>query len=446
MSHSSSRDMHLAAFAAAGPVSGNHGGWRYPGASSDILSARYYQQLGTKLEAACYDLMFIADILAVPNRLEGSHDSQLRYGALGALRLDPMVVLSLMAASTQHLGLAATISTTYYEPFHIARTLATLDHLSGGRAAWNIVTSFQQAEARNFGRSDHLSKQERYDRADEFMEVACQLWDSWADDALVRDAVAPLFADPAKVRAIEHHGRWFDVDGPLNVPRPPQGRPVFIQAGASSRGRDFAARWADVVFVTHASLESAQGFYTDLKQRAAGFGRDPDSVKILLGIAPLTGETEAIALAKDALLTDLAEGRAGLSTLAFHLDIDLAQFPQDEPLPEVDQPGVQGHYKEVMELTRKHGMSLADIGKQYAIKTNRSFIGGYAQVADRMEQWFDARACDGFMIQFPYFFGGVDDFNHLVIPELQRRGRFRRAYSGPTLRDHLGLARPERSA
>lgn len=436
----------LAAFAAAGPVSGNHGGWRYPGADTDILSARYYRTLGQRLEAAGFDLMFIADILAVPNRLEGSHDSQLRYGALGALRLDPMVVLSLIAAETRHLGLAATISTSYYEPFHVARAMATLDHLSGGRAAWNIVTSFQQAEAANFGRAEHLSHDERYDRAEEFVEVACKLWSSWEEDALRRDAATPLFADPAKVHPIDHHGRWFDVAGPLNVSRPPQGRPVFVQAGASPRGRAFAAKWADVIFVVHASLDSALAFYREMKELAASLGRDPASLKILAGIAPLVAESEAIAKEKDAILTDLAEGRAGLSTLAFHLDIDLAAFPQDEPLPEVDDPGIHGHYKEVVELTKRHGMSLAQIGKRYGIKTNRDFIGDFRRVTDRMEDWFVKRACDGFMVQPPWFFGALDDFSSLVIPELRRRGLFAAAGQGGrlggTLRDRLGLARP----
>lgn len=443
MSTSTRSQLHLAAFAAAGPVSGSHGGWRYPGAELDLLSGRYYTRLARTLEDACFDLVFLADILAIPNRLEGRHDSQLRYGALGALRLEPLSVLSLMAGQTQHLGLAATLSTSYLEPYHVARALATLDHLSAGRSAWNIVTSFQHAEARNFGREDHLGHDERYDRADEFVEVACKLWQSWEADALVRDAQAPLFADPAKVRPIAHRGRWFNVEGPLNVPRPPQGRPVFIQAGASPRGRDFAARWAEVVFVTHASLASAQEFYRDMKQRAARLGRDPATLKILPGIAPLTGESEEIVRAKDRLLTDLADAKAGLSTLAYHLDIDLAQFPQHELLPEIDQPGIHGHYKEVAELTRQRGLTLAQIGKQYGIKTNRDFIGDYRLVADRIEQWFTQGACDGFMVQVPYLWAGLDDFAHLVVPELQRRGLFRCAYAPGTLRDRLGLPIPE---
>ncbi len=436
------RKMNLAAFAVAGPVSGHHGGWRYPSANRDFLSAEYYRNLGRTLEAGKFDLIFLADIMAIPNRLENSLDSQLRYGALGALRLDPIVVLSLLAGATKHLGLAATVSTSYFEPFSVARAFATLDHLRGGRAAWYIVTSFQKAEANNFGKIDQLSHDDRYDRADEFLEVACKLWDSWEDDALVLDPVTPLFADPSRVHPIDHKGRWFNVQGPLNVSRPPQGRPVFIQAGASDRGRDFAARWAEIIFVTHASKESAQKFYQDIKQRAEKAGRDPDDVKILPGFVPVVGETRGIAEQKRKLLDDLADPKAGLSTLSYHLDIDLSQFPQDRILPDLDVPGVQGHYKEVAELTQRRKLTLQEVGKQYGIGPLREFAGDGKDVADKMEEWFAAKACDGFMIQDTFVPGGFEDFTRLVIPELQARGLFRKDYEGVTLRDHLGLTRP----
>lgn len=436
------RKMHLAAFAVAGPVSGHHGGWRYPSANRDILSAEYYRGLGRTLEAGKFDLVFLADIMAIPNRLENSLDSQLRYGALGALRLDPLIVLSLLAGSTTHLGLAATVSTSYFEPFAVARAFATLDHLSGGRAAWNIVTSFQKAEANNFGKLDQLSHEERYNRADEFLEVACKLWDSWDDDALILDPTTPLFADPSRVHPIDHKGRWFNVQGPLNVSRSPQGRPVFIQAGASDRGRDFAARWAEIIFVTHASIESAQKFYRDIKERAEKAGRDPDEVKILPGFVPVVGETREIAEQKRTLLDSLADPKAGLSTLSYHLDIDLAQFPQDRVLPELDVAGVQGHYKEVAELTRRRNLSLSEVGKQYGIGPLREFAGDGKTVADKMEEWFLSKACDGFMVQDTFVPGGFEDFTRLVIPELQARGLSRREYEGTTLRDHLGLTRP----
>jgi len=438
------RPMHLAAFACAGPVSGSHGGWRHPEADADFLSAGYYARLGRILEDALFDLVFLADILAVPDRLRGSLDSQLRYGALGALRLDPQLVLATMAGATKHVGLACTVSTTYFEPFAVARSLATLDHLSGGRAGWNIVTSFQQAEARNFGREDHLARDLRYERADEFMEVACALWDSWQDGALVRDRQTPLFADPARVHRVDHEGRWFKVRGPLNVSRSPQGRPVFIQAGASDRGRDFAARWAEVIFVTHSSPEAAKEFRADLHLRAAKFGRQPDELKVLPGVVPIVAETRAEAEAQRALLDGLAEPEAGLSTLSYHLDVDLSQFPQDQVLPEtLEVPGVQGHYREVADLTRRTGMPLSQLGQQYgAGRTARGFTGTAQDVADRMEEWYAMGACDGFMVQVPFLPGGLESFARLVVPELQRRGLFRRHYAGPTLRDQLGLARP----
>lgn len=445
MNTSRNDSMHLAAFALAGPVSGCHGGWRHPAADTNLLSAGYYTRLGQLLEQGRFDMLFLADILAIPRRYGNSIDSQVRLGALGALRLDPMIVLSIVAAATRHLGLASTISTSYFDPYPIARALASLDHLSAGRAAWNIVTSFQQAEAANFGLTEQLDRNERYERAEEFLEVTCKLWDSWDDDALKLDTQTPLFADPAKIRSINHQGKWFSVQGPLNVSRPPQGRPVFIQAGASGRGRDFAARWADVIFVTHSSLESAQAFYKEMKERAVQHGRDPDSLKILPGIVPIVAETEAMALAQEDILKGLTDPEAGLSTLSYHLDIDLSAFPQDEVLPDMDVPGVQGHYQEVAELTRKRGLGLRDLGHHYGIGPLRDFVGDADKVTETMRTWHAARACDGFMIQVPYLPGGLENFVRLVVPRLQDQNLFRREYDGTTLRDHLGLARPERS-
>ncbi len=439
-----SRRMNLAVFASAGPVSGSHGGWRHPQATGDLLTAAYYQDLGRLLEAGRFDLVFLADILAVPDRLGDSLDSQLRYGALGALRLDPLVVLGLIAGATRHVGLACTVSTTYFEPFAVARSMATLDHLSGGRAAWNIVTSFQEAEARNFGRDEQLSRERRYDRADEFMDVVCALWDSWQDDALVRDRDTPLFADPSRVRRVDHDGSWFKVRGPLNVSRSPQGRPVFVQAGASDRGRDFAARWAEVVFVTHSAPDPACAFRLDLRTRAERFGRDPDQIRVLPGVVPIIGETAEEAEELRGLLESLSHPLAGLSTLSYHLGVDLSRLPQDEVLPEtMDVPGVEGHYREVAELTRRTGMSVAALGQQYgAGRTAQGFAGTAQAVADRMQAWWEARACDGFMLQIPYLPGGLERVVRLLVPELQRRGLFRTEYTGATLRDHLGLTRP----
>ena len=432
--------MHLAAFVIAGP--GRPGGWRYPQSEDGWLDPDYYARIARTLERGRFDLAFFADILAVPNRHGGSHDSQLRHGALGSLRLDPLLVLATMAAATRHLGLAATKSTSYFEPFDVARDFATLDHLSGGRAAWNIVTSFQDAEARNFSRQGHIPRERRYDRADEFMEVAHKLWDSWEDGALVADRALPLFADPARVHPIRHEGEWFRVDGPLNVPSAPQGYPVLVQAGASDRGRDFAARWSDVIFVTHDSLDSAVAFARDMRARAAVQGRDPHALKILPGITPLVGETEAIVAEKRAVLAALIEPEAGLSTLSYHLDVDLSAFPPDEPLPHLKVPGVTGHYDEMREAGDRRGLPLREVGRMYANRYEGEFLGTAPEVADRMQEWLEAGACDGFMVAAPWQPGGFDEFVRLVVPELQRRGLLRREYAGTTLREHLGLARP----
>ncbi|UPK32596.1 LLM class flavin-dependent oxidoreductase [Bradyrhizobium sp. 186] len=438
------KKLHLAAFVSAGPVSGSHAGWRHPKADGDLLSAAYYQNIGRLLEQGRFDLLFIADILAIPDTLGGSLDSQLRYGALGALRLDPLVVLSIIAGATKHLGLGATISTTYAQPYALARALATLDHLSGGRAAWNIVTSFQEAEARNFGLTEQLSREERYERADEFLEVVTRLWNSWEDGALVRDRQTPLFADPTRVHRIDHSGKWFNVQGPLNVSRPPQGRPVFIQAGASDRGRDFAARWAEIIFVTPGLIDVAVEFRNDLRARAVRFGRDPDTIKVLPGIVPVIADTEKRAKALHDELHELSHSESGLSTLSYHLGVDLSRFPQDQVLPEnLDVPGVEGHYREVSELTRRSGLSLADLGQRYgAGRTTSGFSGTPGTVADRMQEWFEAGACDGFMLQVPYLPGGLEELVHGLVPELQRRGLFRTEYDGSTLRDSLGVPRP----
>ncbi|WP_246868651.1 LLM class flavin-dependent oxidoreductase [Saccharopolyspora sp. ASAGF58] len=434
------QQMHLAAFVTAGP--GRPGGWRHPNSVSDWRSAKYYQRIGRTLERAKFDLIFFADILSVPYRYGDSLDPQLRYGALGSMRLDPTPVLGALAGATEHLGLAATVSTTYVEPFTVARSFATLDHLSSGRAAWNIVTSFQDAEARNFGKDTHLDRTRRYQRAEEFLQVTAKLWDSWDDDALVLDPAAPMFADPERVHRVDHHGEWFNVQGPLNVARPPQGYPVLIQAGASPSGRNFAARWADVIFCSHASIDAAKDFYADIKGRAAAHGRDPRQIKILPAITPVVAETAEAAREKSQQLSDLVVPEAGLSTLSYHLDIDLAPFPHDEVLPEMQVPGVQGHYQEVRELTEKHGMTLRELGKQYGGTHEGDFIGTGSEVADALEQWFTEDACDGFTVSGIYQPGAFDEFGDEVVPHLQKRGLFRTEYTGSTLRENLGLDRP----
>lgn len=438
------RSIRLSAFVTAGP--GRSGGWRHPASVSGWLDAEYYRELGRVLERGLFDFAFFADILAVPRAYASSIEGQLRYGALGSLRLSPLQVLGVIAEATQHLGLAATISTTYAQPFSVARDLASLDHLSGGRVAWNIVTSFQQSEAANFGASELLEKSARYRRADEFLEVVAKLWDSWPLESLRFDKEHGEFADHTQVDDVDHDGEWFTVRGPLNVPRPPQGYPVILQAGASNSGKDFAARWADAIFCSHASLESAQQFYIEMKDRARAHGRDPEQLKILPSVTPVLADTEQAARRKAEELAQLVPDIAGLSQLAYHLDTDLSKLPLDEHLPDLDDPSIDGHYHEVVEITRREGLTLRELGKQYGGRTEGGLIGTAAQVADRMEEWFTSGACDGFTVGAVYQPGAFAEFVDQVVPELQRRGLYRTEYEGSSLRDRLGVEHPERGA
>lgn len=438
------RTIRLSAFVTAGP--GRSGGWRHPESVSGWLDAEYYRELGRVLERGLFDLAFFADILAIPRAYANSTEGQLRYGALGSLRLSPIQVLSVIAESTKHLGLAATISTTYAQPFSVARDLATLDHLSGGRVAWNVVTSFQQSEAANFGATELLEKGARYERADEFLQVAAKLWDSWPLESLKFDKATGEFVDYEQIEDVNHDGEWFRVQGPLNVPRPPQGYPVILQAGASTAGKEFAARWADAIFCSHASVESARAFYTEMKDRARAHGRNPDHLKVLPSVTPVVGATPYEAQAKAAELADLVPDVAGLSQLAYHLDTDLSKLPLDEHLPDLDDPSIDGHYHEVVEITRCEGLTLRQLGKQYGGRTEGGLIGTATEIADEMEEWFRSGACDGFTVGAVYQPGAFEEFVDQVIPELQRRGLYRTSYEGETLRDRLAVDQPERGA
>ncbi|WP_205962879.1 NtaA/DmoA family FMN-dependent monooxygenase [Pararobbsia silviterrae] len=309
MSFSRTGQMHLAAFMNAG-AQGTIG-WRHPDAADNFLSAEYYTHIARVLEAACFDMAFIPDALAMPRSLGGNFDPAVRWGS-GTPRLDPLPALAIMAAVTRHLGLAATVSTGYHQPFTLARTFSTLDHLTHGRAAWNVVTSFQDAEAQNFGEDKLPPRDVRYAKAEEFMEATTRLWDSWADDALVMDKASGVFGHPERVRATDYKGEFFKVQGPLGVPRSPQGYPVIVQAGASPAGRDFASRWADVIFCSHESFESAQAFYADMKQRAAAHGRDPDQLKVIVAATTVIGATHDEAIAKHNAYAALVTPEAGL--------------------------------------------------------------------------------------------------------------------------------------
>jgi len=433
--------MHLAAFMNAGPQ--GTAGWRHPDAAPDFLRARYYTDIAQMLEAAMFDMVFIPDALAMPRSLGGTFDPAVRWGS-GTPRLDPMPVIAMMAAVTRHLGVAATLSTGYTQPYNVARAFASLDQLTEGRAAWNVVTSFQDAEAQNFGEAALPAREARYARAEEFLTAATRLWDSWADDALIMDKASGVFGQPERVEAIDHRGTIFGVQGPLSVPRPPQGYPVIVQAGASPAGRDFAARWADVIFCSHESLETAIEFYADMKQRAARHGRDPAQLKILPAATTVIGATRQEALKKHHEFEDLVTPEAGLSRLAYHVNVDLTKYDLDGMLPSLAEVGVEGHYREVVEFAEREKLTVRQIGKWYGARTEGDMIGSPTEIADRMENWMEQGAADGFMIQATHLPGAFIDFAAQVVPELQRRGLLRTRYEGATLRDNLGLHRPER--
>ncbi len=435
------KQMHLAAFMNAGPMGTT--GWRHRDADRDFMKASYYRKVARLLEDARFDLAFIPDALSMPRSLGGSFKPAIEWGS-GTPRLDPMTALGVMAGVTEHLGLAATISTGYHEPYNLARTLGTFDHMTDGRAGWNIVTSFQDAEAQNFGQDKLPSRDARYARAEEVVAATAQLWDSWDDDTIFQDKESGRFGHPEKVRSVDFKGEYISTQGPLSVPRPPQGYPLLIQAGASPRGRDFAARWADVIFSSNESLESAIAFYKDIKQRAAAFGRNPDQIKILCAATVVVGETDQEAMAKHEAFAELVNPLAGLSRLAYHVNVDLTKYDLDGPLPTLEEVGVQGHYEEVVEFARSRNLSVREIGRWYGARTEGNMIGSATTIADSMEAWMDNGAADGFMIQATHLPGAFEEFAAAVVPELQRRGLHRTEYAGATTREIMGLDRPAR--
>jgi FMN-dependent oxidoreductase (nitrilotriacetate monooxygenase family) len=435
--------MHLAAFLIAGPVAHSHALWRHPRTDSDFLHPELYQRIARVLERARFDLVFFADRLAMADTFGHSLATGVTYGDQDAVRLDPIPVLAMMASVTRRLGLGATRSTTYYQPYHIARTFATLDHLTRGRVAWNVVTSANDSEARNFGLDQHLEHDRRYDRADEFMHATVKLWDSWQPDALVLDRAEGVFADAARVSYADHAGRWFRSRGPLNVPRGPQGHPVIIQAGSSGRGKAFATRWAEVVFAVQPDAAKARAFYDELKAGLAEHARPAAACKILLAVMPFVGETTADARERQRIHNELVDPLVGLATLSSHANYDLASHPLDEPLAPVQVQGMQGLFASVVHLSQTEGLTLRQIGKRYGQGVLvPQLVGTAAEVADQLEALFVDRACDGFVISPSHVPGAFAEFADLVVPELQRRGLFRRSYAGITLRSHLDLPHP----
>jgi alkanesulfonate monooxygenase len=431
------RQMHLGAFMR--PISIHTGAWRYPGAAADAnFNFPLIRHLVQRLEAACFDAFFMADHLAVLNMpvdaLKRSHT---------VTSFEPFTLLSALAGATERIGLVATASTTYDEPYHIARRFASLDHLSGGRAGWNVVTTGNPETAHNFGRDEHLEHGTRYARAREFHGVVTGLWDSWADDAFVRDQDSGIYFDPDKLHVLDHHGEFLNVRGPLNIARPVQGWPVIVQAGASDSGRQLAAETAEVIFGASDSLARGQEFYADIHRRMAAIGRDPDSLKILPAAFVVVGESDDEAQAKRAQLDSLVHYDSGIRSLSIMLDYDVSGFDPDGPLPEIPESNASKSGRDrFVEAGRKPGVTIRDLAAKAGSYGGMAFVGSPRTIADQMERWIEERGSDGFNVMFSHAPGGVEEFCDLVVPELQRRGLFRKAYGGSTLRDHLGLARP----
>lgn len=438
------RQMTLVGFMQAGNVTVYSGSWRYPSADLSFLSMDYYTRIAQVLEQGKFDCVFFDDRLAMPGVYGDSVADAVRYGAR-PVKLDLTAVLGGIIGATSRIGVGATYSTTYYDPFHVARTFATLDHLSGGRAAWNVVTSVNDSEAQNFGVESHLGHDERYDRAHEFLQAVQALWDSWEDDALVLDRASGEFADPSKVHEVNHHGKWFDVRGPLTVPRTPQGRPAILQAGSSGRGREFAGAWADLIFTADPGLPVAQAHYREQREQVAASGRDPDQVKLLPMAYTVVGETEAIAREKERLFLDAyVHPVASLALLSEVNNYDFSAHDLDDPVTDEmmeASSGIRGLARGVAaHLDRP--VTVRDLAAHRAtLLQGPRFVGTAEQVADQMQEWFESRACDGFVLAATHLPGAFEEFVRMVVPVLQERGLFRREYAGPTLRENLGLPR-----
>ena len=437
------RPIHLCGFLIAGPVSHSHALWRNPAHNVDFLDLDFYLHIARTLERGKFDFVFFADRLGIADRYGLNLEVGIRYGDQDATRLDPVPILGAMAAVTRHLGLGATRSTTYDQPYHIAREFATLDHLSGGRAAWNVVTSMNDSEALNFGLEAHLEHDQRYDRADEFVELTCKLWRSWDSDALVLDKARGLYADPSRVHYVNHTGRWFRSRGPLNIPPMPQARPVIIQAGSSGRGQAFAARWADVIFTIQPTQAQMKGFYDAVKTQLPASGRRAEDCRILTAIMPFVAATHAEAERKRDAHNALVHPLVGLSTLASHSNIDLSQHQLDAPLANVHASGTQGLFAAVMRLAQEQGRTLREIGTLYGQGVLVPQIAGTAtEIANYMQAIIEAEASDGFVISPAFLPDSFEEFVDHVVPELQRRALLRTDYTGRRLRDHLALATP----
>ena len=413
--------------------------WRHPDAQADAgVNFQHMVEIAQTAERGLFDMIFSADTASVWTAEEaGLH--RLHYVAW----IEPFALLSALAGFTRNIGLVCTASTSFEEPFTIARKFASLDLISGGRAGWNVVTTSNPDAALNFGLDDHMEHDERYRRAREFFDVVTGLWDSWADDAFVRDVKNGVYFDPDKLHVLDHKGKYFSVRGPLNVARPIQGWPVIVQAGASEAGRQLAAETAEAVFTGQGNLAEGKRFYADVKGRMEKIGRNPDHMKILPGCFVVVGETLEEAREKRALLDSLVHYDSGIASLSIALGADASGFDPDGPLPEIPQSNAsQSARDRIVETAKRDHLTVRQLAQRAGSFSGLAMMGTPAMIADQMEQWLVEEGSDGFNIMFPYLPAGLDDFVDKVVPELQRRGIFRREYEGKTLRENLGLPRP----
>ncbi len=429
------RQMRLGAFLRS---FGHHvAAWRHPHTPLDAdVNFSFYTHLAHVAERGLFDMLFIADNMSLPDQ-----DLEILSRTAYIMRIDPFALMSALAGVTKNVGLVCTMSTTYHDPYLLARAFNALDHISGGRAGWNLVTSGNAAEARNFGFQSHRPPNERYRRAREFAQVVQGLWDCWDDDAFPRDKATGIFFDPSKLHVLNHEGDDFRVRGPLNIARSPQGHPVIVQAGSSDDGRDLAAETAEVVFTAHPSIDSGTAFYSDLKTRMLEYGREPDDLKIMPGILVTVAETQSEAQEKYESLQALIDPVIGLSLLSERVGMDLSGYPIDGPLPELSpQLMTQSRPALMANLARRENLTIRQLYLRIAGgRGNLQVIGTPAQVADVMQEWFEKSAADGFNLLPPVLPSALEDFVNLVVPELQRRGLFRTSYESRTLRGNLGL-------
>ena len=435
---STPRRLHLGAFMR--PISIHTAAWRYPGAYPDAnFNLSHIKRFARTLERGKFDAFFMADHLAVLNM---PMDALKRSATVTSF--EPLTLLSALAMCTERLGLIATGSTTFDLPYHVARRFASLDHLSEGRAGWNIVTTSNPDAALNFGLDEHMEHDERYRRAREFYDVVTGLWDSWAEDAFIRNQQSGEYFDPSRMHVLNHKGPYYAVRGPLNIARPVQGWPVIVQAGASDAGRQFAAEMSEVIFAGAGTIDDARAFYRDIKSRMERVGRNPDHLKILPGAFVVVGDSLEEAQEKRARLDSLVHYDSAIASLSIALGHDASRFDPDAPLPDIPESNAsQSGRARAIALAQREKLTVRQLAQRLGGYAGPGFVGTPQMIADQMEEWLVTRASDGFNIMFPYLPGGLDDFVDRVVPELQRRGLFRREYEGATLRENLGLPRPE---